>query len=83
MTERRTLGWATRDGTLVSVCDMSDTHLLATIQLITHRIMAAKMVSGITSVSILALEYMNAEAKDRGLTTVGSGDSEADTGNSA
>lgn len=66
----RDLGWITSGSDMVRICDMEDSHLINSIRLYTRRIMAAKMVSGITSVSTLILDYMNQEAKDRGLEVV-------------
>lgn len=72
----RSLGWARRDGTMIQICDMEDDHLINAIRLVTTRIMGVKMVSGITSVSTLMLEYLNDEAKDRGLKILQPGDNQ-------
>lgn len=63
----RTLGWATKEGKLVQVCDMEDAHLLNCIALSRRRIMGAKLATGVTSLSFLAYQYLLDEAKDRGL----------------
>jgi hypothetical protein len=78
MTEKssRTLGWASQDGTMTAICDLDDAHLLNCIALYTRRIMAGKMLTGMTSVSTLVLDYLIQEAKDRGLPVLRPGDSE-------
>ena len=63
----RTLGWATKDGVFIQVCDMEDAHLLNCIALSRRRIMGAKLATGVTSLSFLAYQYLLDEAKDRGL----------------
>jgi hypothetical protein len=63
----RDLAWLTDDKRLISVNEMSDTHLLNVIALLRRRIMLWKLETGKTSVSALTLRYMEDEAKDRGL----------------
>lgn len=63
----RTLGWATADGELKRVCDLDDDHLMNCINLSRRRIMGAKLVTGTTSLSFLAYQYLVAEAKERGI----------------
>lgn len=63
----RTLGWATANGELVRVCDMDNIHLMSCIQLSRRRIMAAKLTTGVTSLSFLAYQYLLDEAKERGI----------------
>ncbi len=63
----RTLGWATANGELVRVCDMDNIHLMSCIQLSRRRIMAAKLTTGVTSISLLAYQYLLDEAKERGI----------------
>lgn len=63
----RTLGWATKDGVFIQVCDMEDAHLLNCIALSRRRIMGAKLATGVTSLSFLTYEYLVAEAKERGI----------------
>lgn len=46
---------------------MSDAHLLNSINMLRRNIMAAKLQSGQTSLSLLSLRYMEEEANDRGL----------------
>ena len=52
---------------MVPINLMSDHHLLNSINLLRRNIMAAKLQSGQTSVSVLPLRYMEEEANDRGL----------------
>ena len=63
----RTLGWATKDGVFIQVCDMEGAHLFSCIALSRRRIMGAKLATGVTSLSFLAYQYLLDEAKDRGL----------------
>lgn len=63
----RHLGWKTKDGDMFPINTMSDGHLLNAIGLLNSQIMQAKLVSGVTSTSILTLRYMEDEADDRGL----------------
>lgn len=49
------------------VNEMSDDHLMNSINLSRRRIMAAKLATGRVSLSILSLDYMIDEARDRGL----------------
>jgi hypothetical protein len=64
---KRDLAWLTDDKELISINEMSDTHLLGVITLLRRRIMLWKLETGKTSVSALTLRYMEDEAKDRGL----------------
>lgn len=75
----RTLGWATKEGVFVQVCDMEDAHLLNCIALSRRRIMGAKLATGVTSLSFLAYQYLVAEAKDRGIYPEGINDSELES----
>ena len=52
---------------IVPVNMMSDDRLLNSINLLRRNIMAMKLQSGQTSVSLLSLRYMEDEANDRGL----------------
>ena len=63
----RNLGWKTSQDELIPVCDLPDSHLLNCINLMRRRIMGAKLVSGVTSVSILSYRYLREEAAERGL----------------
>lgn len=65
----RTLGWATANGELIRVCDMDREHLMNCIRLSRRRIMAAKLTTGVTSLSLLAYQYLLDEAKERGIIT--------------
>ena len=61
----RTLAWATADGELIPVNEMSDMHLINCINLQIRRIMQAKLATGHTSLSALTLQYLQDEARDR------------------
>lgn len=63
----RYLAWATVDGNMISVNEMSDQHLLNCIKLLRRRIAGAKLVTGKTSCSLLTLRYLEDEANERGL----------------
>lgn len=63
----RNLGWKTSQDELIPVNELTDQHLLNCIALVRRRIMSAKLVSGVTSVSILSFNYLVDEARDRGL----------------
>ena len=52
---------------MVPINLMSDAHLLNSINMLRRNIMAAKLQSGQTSLSLLSLRYMEEEANDRGL----------------
>lgn len=65
--EKRTLGWMTKDGEHIQVCNMSNGHLLNTINLLRRKIVLAKLQTGVTSLSFLSLRYLEEEAKSRGL----------------
>lgn len=65
----RTLGWATANGELIRVCDMDREHLMNCIRLSRRRIMAAKLTTGVTSLSLLAYQYLLDEARERGIVT--------------
>jgi hypothetical protein len=64
---KRNLAWMTSEGKMVSVNEMSDTHLLNSIALLRRRITTLKLQTGQISLSLLSLRYMEDEAKDRGL----------------
>ena len=63
----RTLGWRTKDGGLIQVNNMENSHLLNSISMLRRKIMLTKLQTGVTSLSILSLRYLEAEANDRGL----------------
>ena len=63
----RTLGWNCANEELIQVCDMEDLHLLNCIRLMRRRVMGAKLITGVTSLSFLAYQYLVDEAKERGL----------------
>ena len=63
----RSLGWMTKTKGMVPVNLMSDTYLLSSINILRRNIVAAKLQSGQTSLSLLSLRYMEEEANDRGL----------------
>lgn len=63
----RDLAWATREGEMVCVNEMEDQHLINCINLLRRKIAGAKLVSGKTSLSLLTLQYLEAEANERGL----------------
>jgi hypothetical protein len=63
----RYLAWATKEGEMVEVRDMSDPHLLNTISLLRRKIAGAKLAFGKTSCSLLTLRYLEDEANERGL----------------
>lgn len=63
----RTLAWATKEGELVAVNEMEDQHLVNCINLLRRKIAGAKLVFGKTSLSLLTLQYLEAEANERGL----------------
>lgn len=65
--EKRTLGWMTKDGEHIQVCNMSNGHLLNSIALLRRKIMLAKLQTGVTSLSFLSLRYLKEEAESRGL----------------
>ena len=46
---------------------MTDSHLINVIQLQRRRITVAKLQTGVTSLSLLSLRYLEDEANDRGL----------------
>ena len=57
------------DGQLIPVCDLSD-HQLAFVLHDTHRkIIGAKLAYGHVSLSKLTLDYLIAEAEERGIST--------------
>jgi hypothetical protein len=66
-TKKRTLGWMTKDGRQVQVCDMSDEHLLNSIAFLRRDVMLLKLRTGVTNLSFLALCYLEEEAESRGL----------------
>ena len=63
----RYLAWATVDGVMISVNEMSDQHLLNCINLLRRRIAGAKLATGKTSCSLLTLRYLEDEANERGI----------------
>lgn len=63
----RTLAWATTKGELIAVNEMEDQHLINCINLLRRKIAGAKLVFGKTSLSLLTLQYLEAEADERGL----------------
>lgn len=63
----RTLAWATKEQELVAVNEMEDQHLINCINLLRRKIAGAKLMFGKTSLSLLTLQYLEAEANDRGL----------------
>ena len=63
----RALGWVGKDGTFTPVCDMTDEHLINATDYIRRKIMSAKLATGITSLSMLTLQYLEQETKWRGL----------------
>lgn len=63
----RDLAWATREGEMVCVNEMEDQHLINCINLLRRKIAGAKLVFGKTSLSLLTLQYLEAEANERGL----------------
>lgn len=63
----RSLCWMTKTEGMVPINLMSDAHLLNSINMLRRNIMAAKLQSGQTSLSLLSLRYMEEEANDRGL----------------
>lgn len=65
--EKRTLGWMTKDGEHIQVCNMGNRHLLNTIALLRRKIVLAKFQTGVTNLSFLSLRYLEEEAESRGL----------------
>lgn len=63
----RDLAWATKNGELIAVNEMEDQHLINRINLLRRKIAGAKLVFGKTSLSLLTLQYLEAEANERGL----------------
>lgn len=63
----RDLAWATKDGELIAINEMEDQHLVNCINLLRRKIAGAKLVFGKTSLSLLTLQYLEAEANERGL----------------
>lgn len=63
----RDLAWATSNRELISVNEMEDQHLINCINLLRRRIAGAKLAFGKTSLSLLTLQYLEAEANERGL----------------
>lgn len=63
----RTLAWAAANGDLIAVNEMEDQHLVNCINLLRRKIAAAKLMFGKTPLSLLTLQYLEAEATDRGL----------------
>lgn len=63
----RDLAWATNEGKLIAVNEMEDQHLVNCINLLRRKITGVKLVFGKTSLSLLTLQYLEAEANERGL----------------
>lgn len=63
----RYLAWATADGDMIPVNEMTDRHLLNCINLLRQRIARAKLATGKTSCSLLTLRYLEDEANERGI----------------
>lgn len=59
--------WVTKDGELIAVNKMEDQYLVDRINLLRRKIAGAKLVFGKTSLSLLILQYLEAEANERGL----------------
>lgn len=70
----RTLAWASApsdefpDGKLTPVNELADVHLRNCIMLLNRRLVGGKLAYGHLSLSKLSLDYLQAEAKDRGIT---------------
>lgn len=69
----RTLAWASKEGELIAINEMEDQHLINCINLLRRKITGAKLMFGKTSLSLLALQYLEAEANERGLNHDGLG----------
>lgn len=66
--KKRALGWADPKLELtIPVCDMEDDYLLAAIIRLRSKILAVRVTSGVTSLSLLTLNYLIDEARDRGI----------------
>lgn len=66
--KKRALGWADpKLGLIIPVCDMEDEYLITAITHLRSKILAVRVTSGVTSLSLLTLNYLIDEAKDRGL----------------
>ena len=64
----RSLGWADpKLELIIPVCDMEDEYLITAITHLRSKILAVRVTSGVTSLSLLTLNYLIDEAKDRGL----------------
>lgn len=63
----RDLAWVTKNGELIAVNKMEDQHLVNCINLLRRNIAGAKLMFGMTSLSLLTLQYLEAEANERGL----------------
>ena len=63
----RDLAWVTANQELISVNEMEDQYLINCINRLRRRIAGAKLVFGKTSLSLLTLQYLEAEANERGL----------------
>lgn len=63
----RTLAWTTKEGELIAVNEMEDQHLINCINLLRRKIAGTKLVFGKTSLSLLILQYLEAEANERRL----------------
>ena len=66
-TTDRTLAWTTNKQELIAVNEMEDHHLINCINLLRRRIAGSKLLFGKTSLTMLILQYLEAEANDRGL----------------
>lgn len=60
-------------GELIAVNEMEDQHLVDCINLLRRKIAGAKLIFGKTSLSLLILQYLEAEANKRGLNHDGLG----------
>lgn len=63
----RTLAWATKDGELIAINEMEDQHLVNCINQLRRAVASTKLMSGKSPLSLLALQYLEAEANERGL----------------
>ena len=52
---------------MVQVNNMDNGHLLNSINMLRRKIMLTKLQTGVTSMSVLTLRYLEDEANDRGL----------------
>lgn len=66
-TSDRALAWLTLKGEYVSVNEMEDQHLVNCINQLRRAVASTKLMSGKSPLSLLALQYLEAEAGERGL----------------